>query len=520
MARVNASLSRLAETDTMQNTVQASERESAALSDLPPLLAEAMAERGFDTLTPVQQAVLATETSVGDLRITSKTGSGKTIAVGIAIGRALLQQPPAPKPIGPEVLVLAPTRELAQQVKRELSWLLSKLPRTSVDVVTGGTSIILDRKALTRLPRVLVGTPGRVLDHLRNNAFSTGQIRMVILDEADQMLDMGFRDDLEAILDRLPENRATHLVSATFAGPALQIAERYQAKPIRIEGTPLGSANLDIQHIGHIVPFRRRYEALVNVLLMRMGADELDRTLIFTRTRADTAEFADRLQRDGFRADPLSGDLAQAARNRTLQAFRTGQTPIVVATDVAARGLDVDGVSLVVHLDPPGDADALTHRSGRTGRAGQKGTSILMLPPQARGRMERMLRDARINIDWAPLPAADKIHRAFTKLGRRRIYSAFEQEPMPEHLQYAQKLLGDHEAETIIATLLGLIQVDLPCSPKSVDAPPPSGRPRRHNQGGPGRRNRGPSDRDARRYGGKSTKHRKPRSRSGAPEES
>src|SRR5690606_28719363 len=185
--------------------------------------------------------------------------------------------------------------------------------------------------------------------------------------------------------------------------------------------------NEDIEHVVHVVGVRHRYDALINVLLradaMREEG-EIGRTLIFTRTRADALEIAERLQRDGLRAEPLSGDLAQAQRTRPLSAFRSGQVPRLVATDVAARGLDVQGVEMVVHLDPPGDPDAYTHRSGRTGRAGKKGTSVLLLPPQARGRMERLLRAARVTPQWAPVPTAQKIRKLYSKVAKRKLYAA------------------------------------------------------------------------------------------------
>ena len=445
---------------------------ASAFAALPEPVAKALASRGFVQLTTVQQAVASADTSSTDLRISSQTGSGKTVAVGIAIARTLLADGPRTEGSrGPSVLVLAPTRELAGQVRKELDWLLAPLPDSTTEVVTGGTSVGLDRKNLSRRPRVLVGTPGRVLDHLNAGVLKPEGISVVVLDEADQMLDMGFREELEAILGLLPSERRTHLVSATFSGEVLAVAKRVQKASVHLEGSPLGTANTDIEHVAHVVPERHRYDALVNLILLHQGGQEPDavgRVLVFTRTRRDTAEVADRLGRDGFKAEPLSGDLAQASRTRTLEAFRHGRIGIIVATDVAARGLDVDGVSLVVHFDPPGDADALTHRSGRTGRAGQKGTSVLLLPPQARRRMERLLHEARISPTFAPVPSADKINKAYTKAGRRKIFAALEQEQGEEALSYAAKLLAEHPAEKVIATLLGMTDQKPPCPPRDV----------------------------------------------------
>jgi len=446
------------------------ETPSTPFDSLPEPVARALAARGFVQLTSVQKAVASADTASTDLRISSQTGSGKTVAVGIAIARALLADGPrAEGAKGPSVLVLAPTRELAGQVRKELDWLLAALPDSTTEVVTGGTSVGLDRKNLSRRPRVLVGTPGRVLDHLNAGVLQPGGVSLVVLDEADQMLDMGFREELEAILALLPTERRTHLVSATFSGEVLNVARRVQKESLHLQGSPLGTANTDIEHIAHVVPERHRYDALVNLLLLHQAEPDLaGRTLVFTRTRRDTAEVAERLVREGFKAEPLSGDLAQASRTRTLEAFRHGRIDVIVATDVAARGLDIDGVSLVVHFDPPGDADALTHRSGRTGRAGQKGTSVLLLPPQARRRLERLLHDARITPAFAPVPSADKIQKAYTKAGRRQIFAALEKDPSEDGVAYAQKLLAEHPPERIIATLLSMTEQKPPCPPRDV----------------------------------------------------
>lgn len=449
-------------------------------SILPPVLKSTLKKKGFESLTAVQEAVVRADTHSRDVRISSQTGSGKTVAVGVAIGRELLRSGSRDDqvkngsgihPRAPQVLLLTPTRELATQVKRELAWLFAEVPDAVVEVVTGGTSVGLERKNLSRGPRIVVGTPGRVLDHLTRGGFTGEHIGQVILDEADQMLDMGFRDELEAILEALPKERRTHLVSATFSGEVKRIAERFQKDPVYLEGSPLGKANEDIEHIVHVVGFRHRYDALINVLLRTRGeAPESDpgRTLVFTRTRADTMEIADRLQKDGLRAEPLSGELAQAQRTRTLAAFRAGQVDLIVATDVAARGLDVQGVDLVVHLDPPTDPDAYTHRSGRTGRAGRKGTSVLLLPPQARGRVERLLRMARINPQWAPVPSAQKIRKLYSKAGKRILYAALETPATEEQLDYARKVLAEKNAEQVVAKLLSMIDVAPPCPPREI----------------------------------------------------
>ncbi|HSC87830.1 MAG TPA: DEAD/DEAH box helicase [Polyangiaceae bacterium] len=446
---------------------------SESFSGLPEALQSALVKKGFSELTSVQQAVSTAESLSRDLRISSQTGSGKTVAVGIAIARELLAAGPRQGQRIPSALLLTPTRELANQVQRELAWLLENVADASVEVVTGGTAVFAEKKLLARGPRLVVGTPGRVLDHLRSGALVGESIGLVILDEADQMLDMGFRDELTAILESLPARSRTHLVSATFSGEVLRVAQQYQNAPLHLQGSALGAANSDIEHVAHVVGNNHRYDALVNILLLahaRRAETGTGRTLVFTRTRADTIEVAERLQQEGVAAEPLSGELAQAQRTRTLSAFRQGRITTLVATDVAARGLDVQGIDLVVHFDAPGDPDTFTHRSGRTGRAGQKGTSVVLLPPPARRRVERLFQAARVSPSWAPVPTPDKIEKAYLKLGRRKLFEALDQEAPEETLAYAAKLLEENKPEAIIAALLGLVDTQPPCAPREVAA--------------------------------------------------
>ena len=468
---------------------------SDPFAELPSELQRTIVERGFTELTPVQQAVIRAD-GARDLNISSQTGSGKTVAVGIAVARQVLAEGRREEhDLRPTVLALTPTRELAAQVQRELAWLLREIPDSRVEVVTGGTSVGAERGRLARGPRIIVGTPGRTLDHLNSGGFDGARVRLVILDEADHMLDMGFREELTGILDRVPDRQRTHLLSATFPPEVREIAEQYQSDAQRIEGSPLGDPNEDITHIVHVVDGRHRYAALVNVLLLataRQQGDEPVRTLVFVRTRADTIELTEKLQRDGVGAECLSGDLPQAQRTRTLAAFRAGRVSTLVATDVAARGLDVTGIQLVVHGDPPGDADTYTHRSGRTGRAGQKGTSVLLLPPQARWRIERLLHQANVNPSFAPVPTPERIAKEYRRRTRRRLFAALGTDADAEHLEYARKLLEDQSPETLVAALLGMVTEEPPCAPRRVTTsihlePKPSPRDRRNLRAPSGR---------------------------------
>lgn len=222
------------------------------------------------------------------------------------------------------------------------------------------------------------------------------------------MLDMGFREEIDAIFDKTPPGRRTHLVSATFPREVRTLADRVQSSPVHVEGTPLGSANLDIEHVIHLVRPDERLGAIVNLLLARPGTQ----TLVFARTRADVAEIERALSDAGFRVGMLSGEMEQPERNRALAAFKAGRLDALVATDVAARGIDVQDVARVIHAEPPNDADAYTHRSGRTGRAGKKGTSSVLVRPAELGKTQRLLERARVRIRFEPVPSADAIRDA------------------------------------------------------------------------------------------------------------
>ena len=375
---------------------------------LGPELSASLAKKGYTQLTPVQEAVLAPDLAERDLRISSQTGSGKTLAIGFSLRQLLAAEgKPSARVAAPRALVVTPTRELAQQVQAELSWLYA-LSKVKVACVTGGASYRDEHRSLAHGPEVVVGTPGRLLDHLNRGSIDARELKAIVLDEADRMLDLGFREALDAILALLPPGHRTHLVSATFSREVTALADRAQRNPAHVQGTPLGTANADIEHVVHLVHPRERVDALVNLLL----ADSEAQTLIFVRTRADVANIAGELSEAGFRVGSLSGEMEQAARNRALSAFKRGDLQALVATDVAARGIDVQDISRVVQLDLPSDPDSYTHRSGRTWRAGRKGRSLVLIPPAALSRATTLLKRCRVKFCIEPVPAAEAIQHA------------------------------------------------------------------------------------------------------------
>ncbi len=437
-------------TDPAAAEVAAEPAAADVFATLAKPLRRALEGRGYHQATAVQRAVLESEVQGRDVQISSQTGSGKTVALGMLMAPVLLNDEEYHG--GTQAMIIAPTRELAVQVCEELAWLFSKVSGLRVESFTGGTDIRRDLRRLNRPPQVVVGTPGRLLDHLRNGALDGSGITQLVLDEADQMLDMGFREELEAILETTPKERTTHLVSATFPAAIRRLAERYQRDPMHIEGTRLGEAHEDIAHIAHVIYERDRYPALVNLLLMTGS----QRTLVFVKTRIDAAQVAERLAKDGFSALAISGDLQQAQRTRTLAAFRAGMISVLVATDVAARGLDIPDVAMVIHGDLPFDGESYTHRSGRTGRAGSKGRSVLLVPVHQVRRARRLLFEARVDAGWSELPSAAKISKKIIKRARRGLYHALiDDSPTPtEHLAYAQRLIEDNDPARVVAVLL------------------------------------------------------------------
>jgi ATP-dependent RNA helicase DeaD len=444
------------------------------LARVPEVVATAIRERGFAELSSVQRAVLDAESDGRDLRISSQTGSGKTVAIGLALSRELVgnaqQAASAPKDRrGPRVLVLVPTRELAMQVRDELRWLFAGVRGLGVEVVMGGTSTGVERRALSRGPGIVVGTPGRTLDHVKTGALVCDGVAHVVLDESDRMLDMGFREELEAILGMLPKERRSHLVSATFPSGVRKLADRFQRNALHVEGTRLGAANQDIEHVAHVVGRHDSYATLVNLLLVNEGG----RCLVFVERRVDVSALAERLSGDGFPVQSFSGDLPQAQRTRTLSAFRAGTIKTLVSTDVAARGIDVPDIELVVHVDMPDNADTYVHRSGRTGRAGRAGRSVLLVPARARRQVARVLEIARIQVEWKPAPSAAKVNRLLRKHFRQQLHVrlAAEEPPTQQQVDYAKGLLDGRDPAAVVALLLEMAQPTPAREPMEVSEP-------------------------------------------------
>jgi ATP-dependent RNA helicase DeaD len=413
-------------------------------------LADALEQRGYNTLTPVQEAVTKPELEHADLLVSAQTGSGKTVGFGLAIAQTLLgdelQFSKAGKPLA---LIIAPTRELALQVKREFIWLYEKAGAVVASCV-GGMDMRDERRALDRGAHIVVATPGRLRDHISRGSLAMDNLRAVVLDEADEMLDLGFREDLEFILGEAPEERRTLLFSATVPRQIVSLAKNYQKDAIRIVTTTENTQHSDIEYRAMQVSARDGENAIVNVLRFY----EAPNALVFCNTRAMVNRLTTRFSNRGFSVVALSGELTQNERTHALQAMRDGRARVCIATDVAARGIDLPNLELVIHAELPSNADTLLHRSGRTGRAGRKGVSTLIVPPKSRRKAESLLRAAKVQSQWGDAPSAEDVIQRDEE--RLLADATWQQEITKAESTSAKKLTELYSPEVIAAAYLRL----------------------------------------------------------------
>jgi ATP-dependent RNA helicase DeaD len=452
---------------------------------LPAAFEAALSAQGYKEPTPVQAAVLAEHRQDADLLVSAQTGSGKTVAFGLSIGPTLLAgQEKLGRAGAPLALVIAPTRELAQQVARELSWLYGE---TGAQVVccVGGMDARKEARALSFGCHIVVGTPGRLRDHMERGNADFSALRAVVLDEADEMLDLGFKDDLEAILDGTPEDKRTLLFSATLAKDIVTLAKHYQRNAVRIDTTTRDVPHGDIEYRAIRVAPNEIERAVVNVLRFYGTGG----ALVFCATRESVRHLFGSLRERGFSAVALSGELSQKERTDALQSLRDGHARVCVATDVAARGLDLPDLNLVIHAELPQNKAALLHRSGRTGRAGRKGTSVLLVPTTRRRKAEQLISAAGVSAHWSGPPSADAIRAA----DRDMLINdpLLKEEAGEDDIALAQALLEASSAEKVALALIRMHRARLP-EPEDLYDPGPDTRPQRRErpeQGGRSERN-------------------------------
>ena len=368
---------------------------------LPETLLQALRTVGYESPSPIQAATIPPLLAGRDMIGQAQTGTGKTAA--FALPALALLDAAASKP---QVLVLAPTRELAIQVAEAFQKYATHIPGFHVLPIYGGQSYQPQLSALKRGVHVVVGTPGRVIDHLERGSLDLSALRMLVLDEADEMLRMGFIDDVEAVLKKTPETRQVALFSATMPSQIKRIAQTYLKNPVEIAIKSLTSTAENIRQRFWMVSGINKLDALTRI----MEAEPFEAMIVFARTKLGTDELAEKLAARGFSAAAINGDVDQKMRERTIQRLKDGQIDILVATDVAARGLDVDRISHVLNYDIPYDTESYVHRIGRTGRAGRKGEAILFVAPRERGMLGAIERATRQKIEQMQLPSVDAVN--------------------------------------------------------------------------------------------------------------
>ncbi|MBT6860992.1 MAG: DEAD/DEAH box helicase [Rhodospirillaceae bacterium] len=432
-----------------------------------PALGLALTKRGYSQLTPVQEAILAPELKDADALVSAETGSGKTVAFGLNLGPTLLDGAERfAKTRTPLALIVAPTRELALQVKAELEWLYA-MTGASLASCVGGMDMRGERRALDRGAHIVVGTPGRLRDHIERGSLNMSGMKAVVLDEADEMLDLGFRDDLEFILGAAPDKRRTLLFSATVPRSISALAKRYQRDAVRVSTAAENKQHLNIEYRAYTVQSNDRENAIINVLRYV----DAKSALVFCATRATVNRMTSRFTNRGFDVVALSGELSQTQRTRALQAMRDGRARVCIATDVAARGIDLPNCELVIHADIPKTRESLLHRSGRTGRAGRKGVAALIVPRSAGKRTERLFQNAKIEATWSKPPSADDI---MARDDERILAHAALTEPIADtERAFAQKLLTDHDPEQIAAAFVRLYRAGHSAPEELLDTGPP-----------------------------------------------
>nr|WP_244463143.1 DEAD/DEAH box helicase [Candidatus Liberibacter solanacearum] len=431
--------------------------------DIPQVIGDALSERGYVNLTAVQKAVLDPNLRDKDILVSAQTGSGKTVAFGLALASNLLEGKdrfgPAAAPLA---LAIAPTRELAMQVGRELEWLYAKTG-VVVSVCIGGVSLHRERRDLQNGSHIVVGTPGRLCDHIRGKGLNMSHLKAVILDEADEMLDLGFRDDIEFILDSSPKKRRMLMFSATISPSITTLAKNYQKDAVRINIASENRQHSDIDYRAILVSLSDRDNAIVNLLRYY----EAKNAIVFCSTRASVSRFTRVLGEHLFQVVALSGELSQQERSNALQMMRDGRARVCIATDVAARGIDLPDLEIVIHAELSSNPENLLHRSGRTGRAGRKGVSVFVVPQNMQRRAERLFKEANVSATWESAPSVEAI---MERDSQRMLHNPLLIDPIQgDEKKSIGDLLAQHDPEKIAAAFLRLNRAGM-CPPEKIKA--------------------------------------------------
>ncbi|KAA8999824.1 DEAD/DEAH box helicase [Paenibacillus spiritus] len=415
--------------------------------DLEPKVLQAITELGFEEATPIQEQSLPIALSGSDMIGQAQTGTGKTAAFGIPL---ITKIPREEEKI--VALIMTPTRELAIQVAEEIGK-LSRFKGLRSLPIYGGQDIGRQIRGLKKKPQIIIGTPGRLLDHINRKTIRLDDVKTVVLDEADEMLDMGFMEDIQSILKLVPEERQTMLFSATMPPNIQRLAQQFLKNPQHVSVIPkqVSAPLIDQAYIE--VPERQKFEALSRLIDM----ESPDLAIVFGRTKRRVDELSEALQKRGYSADGLHGDLSQNQRDAVMRKFRDGSIDVLVATDVAARGLDVSGVSHVINFDLPQDPESYVHRIGRTGRAGKEGTAWSFVTPREIDHLRLIERVTRHRITRKPLPTMAEAIEGKQRITAERLLDMVENGELNEYKGIAIQLLEQYDSVQLLSAAMKLL---------------------------------------------------------------
>ncbi|EXI62024.1 RNA helicase [Mannheimia granulomatis] len=426
--------------------------ESLTFADLglPQPILDAVNEMGFLTPSPIQQECIPHLLSGRDVLGMAQTGSGKTAAFSLPL---LAQIDPSQR--HPQMLVMAPTRELAIQVADACEQFSKNMKGIRVVTVYGGQRYDIQLRALKQGSQVVVGTPGRILDHIRRGTLDLSELKFIVLDEADEMLRMGFIDDVETVMAELPENHQTALFSATMPEPIRRITRRFMKDPQEVKIKATERSAPDIEQRYWLVNGFRKNDALLRFL----EVEEFDAAIIFTRTKTGTIDITELCERNGYRTAALNGDMTQQAREQTLEKLRSGRLDILVATDVAARGIDIERISLVVNYDIPLEEESYVHRIGRTGRAGRSGRALLFVEPRERRLLRNIENLIKKPIEEVAIPNHEILMEKRREKFKARISKQLEHHDLEKYRELLEDLFtADQDHEELAAAMMMLLQ--------------------------------------------------------------
>ncbi|NNU91295.1 MULTISPECIES: DEAD/DEAH box helicase [Anoxybacillus] len=430
---------------------------------LSPELMKAVSKMGFEEATPIQAATIPLSLQNRDVIGQAQTGTGKTAAFGIPLIEKIDMNNDAV-----QAIVVAPTRELAIQVSEEL-YKIGSTKRVRVLPIYGGQDIERQIRALKKHPHIIVGTPGRILDHIRRRTLRLQHVHTVVLDEADEMLNMGFVEDIEAILSHVPTERQTLLFSATMPEPIRRIAERFMNNPelVRVKAKEMTVPNIEQYYIE--IQEKKKFDTLTR--LLDIQSPEL--AIVFGRTKRRVDELAEALNLRGYAAEGIHGDLSQAKRLSVLRKFKEGSIDILVATDVAARGLDISGVTHVYNFDIPQDPESYVHRIGRTGRAGKTGMAITFVTPREIGQLHHIEKTTKRKMERMKPPTLDEALEGQQRAAIEKLLATIEHNNLSFYKRAAEELLEEHDSVSLVAACIKMLTKEPDMTPVQLTEEPP-----------------------------------------------